>query len=83
MALMKVKELINKLGQLNPDTDVLCYTEDEALLPKGQLFRLLDIESVSEAEGEKCRLDDNTPYMKLGKGSASQKHVFIGVTGVF
>jgi hypothetical protein len=43
---MKVHELQEQLGRLNPELDVLCYTEDPSLVAKGHGLRLLDITEV-------------------------------------
>ena len=80
---MKVHELIEKLKKLDSDLDVICSTEDENILAKGHLFRLLEITSVDVAEGENVRGDDGLASLKLGRTSLSQKHVIIEVTGDF
>jgi hypothetical protein len=80
---MRVRELLQLLSKLNPDLEVLCYSEDEALLQDGQGFRILDIEALSIAEGERVRLDDHTPYLKLGKSSSSEELAIIEVTSDF
>ena len=54
---MKVADLVQKLKDLDPGMEVLCYTEDEGLLAKKSLFRLLDIESVEVSEAERLRVD--------------------------
>lgn len=68
---MKVQELQQQLSKLDPDLEVLCYSEDATLLGRDQAFRLLDIEAVSTTRGERVRLDDGTPYLKLGKSPES------------
>lgn len=80
---MKVRELIEKLQELDGNLDVICSTEDENLLAKNHLFRLLEITSVNIVEGEKQRSDDGLASLKLGNSSISQKHVIIEVTGDF
>ncbi len=77
---MKVKDLIKKLSSLDPGLDILCYSEDEKLLPEGHLFRLLEIESVDIAVGEKCKGSDGVGSLKLGQSALSEKHVTINVT---
>lgn len=80
---MKVRELQQQLGMLDPDLDVLCYTEDEAIVLSGAHFRLLEIGGVNITHGEKVRLDDDTPYLKIGKGPASRDLVTLVVTAHF
>ena len=69
---MKVRELQQQLNKLDPNLEVLCYCEDEILQSKGRMFRLFDIEAVSTTQAERVRLEDNTPYLKLGKGPDSE-----------
>jgi len=80
---MKVKELVEKLNQLDPELEVLCYSEDSNLLAFEHLFRLLDIHGVSIVEGEKRRGDDQIPSLKIGHTQHSQKHAVIEVTPDF
>ena len=73
---MKVRELILQL-------DVLCYIEDDALLASKHGFRLLNILTASEVEGEMVRSDDQIPSIKFGKGQNSQKYALIEVASEF
>jgi hypothetical protein len=77
---MKVKELQEKLGKLDPNLEVVCYSEDEILQHLDRGFRLLDILAVSTTDGERARLDDGTPYLKLGKGPDSSTIALLEVT---
>lgn len=77
---MTVRELVEKLSKFDPDCPVVCYSEDEALVPKSQLFRLLDIVWVDAADAEGCRLEDGTPYLKIGKSNVSREVVLLEVT---
>src|SRR5688572_19316455 len=81
--IMTVRELQQQLSKLDPDLNVLCCSEDEKLLAEGQLFRLLDIVAVSTMDGERVRLDDRTPYLKLGKSLASEALAVLDVTSDF
>jgi len=80
---MKVRELQKHLSKIDPELDVLCYSEDTNLLPEGQLFRLLDIESINTIDSELVRLDDGTPYLKMGKGPSSVVLTILEVTSTF
>jgi hypothetical protein len=77
---MKVQELIKALQKFDGNLDVLCSTEDENLIAKNHIFRLLEITNISEIEAEKTRGDDGLATLKLQKTSLSQKHVIIDVT---
>lgn len=66
---MKVKELITKLQEVDPEIDVLCYTEDDALLTLERRFMIFEIESTKVGKAERVR-DENTqiPSLKIGEG---------------
>jgi hypothetical protein len=40
---MKVRELQEQLSKLDPELDVVCYSEDERLLVEGRGFILFDV----------------------------------------
>lgn len=80
---MKVRELQAELNKLDPNMEVLCYREYESLQKGGKLFQLLDIIDVSATDAEKVRLDDGTPYLKLGKSSVSKILAILEVTPDF
>ncbi len=80
---MKVKQLVAKLRELDQELDVLCYTEDSDLLPTKHMFKLLEIEDVSESEGERRRGNDQIPTLKFGKSPYSEKFAFINVISDF
>jgi hypothetical protein len=44
---MKVRELQEHLSKLDPELDVLCYSEDEKLLTEKRGFVLFDILAVN------------------------------------
>jgi len=80
---MKVHELIDKLKKADPQLDVLCYTEDDALLAKGHFFRLLDITHIQLREAALHRADDEVPTLKIGKHPNSKNMVILGLTSTF
>lgn len=80
---MKVKQLIDLLEKYDRETDVLCYTEEEAHLSKRHGFRLFDIESIDIVEAEKRRGEDQVPSLKFGKSDLSEKHVIIQIISDF
>jgi len=80
---MKVKDLISKLDTFNPEYDIFCYCEDENLLPDNHGFMLFDIDDVEQTEAEKTRIEDGTPYLKLGKSQSSVPHILIQITSDF
>jgi hypothetical protein len=80
---MKVRELQQQLNKLDPELTILCCTEDAKLLSAATPFRLLDIEEITTAHGELVRLDDGTPYLKLGNGSGAEPLATLVVTTAF
>lgn len=80
---MKVKELLEKLEQLDPEMDVLCSSEDSDIQSPNHLFKLFDILSIEAADAEKCKGEDEMPSLKYGKSPVSEKHAIIEITSVF
>jgi len=80
---MKVRELQEQLSKLDPELDVVCYSEDERLLVKGRDFILFDILAVSTAEAERLRLNDGTPYLTFDTGPASAAIATLEITSDF
>ncbi|NLF97535.1 MAG: hypothetical protein GX569_12405 [Candidatus Riflebacteria bacterium] len=80
---MKVKDLIGKLNAYDPNSEVLCYTEDYSVLDKDHSFKLFVIENLDISEGEPQKGDDNIPTIKFCKSPESVKHVVLYITGSF
>lgn len=80
---MKVKELIAQMHRFEPEMEVFCYSEDEALLPQGHGFRLLDIVEISTLDGTRVRGSDGIPSMKIGNTPESSVCMVLEVTGDF
>lgn len=80
---MKVKDLQKQLSKLDPDLEVICYTEDEVFQNREKAFRLFDIEHVDTVEAERVRLEDNTPYLKIGKSPVSEVIGTLNITSDF
>jgi len=80
---MKVRELQQHLSKLDPQLEVVCYSEDDKFLVKGRLFILLDILAVDTIQAERLRLDDGTPYLKLGESPAASRVATLDVTADF
>jgi len=53
---MKIKDLIEKLKQFNPEQSVACYTEDEGLKHDGGPVQIFEILNISESEAESRRV---------------------------
>lgn len=80
---MKVKELQERLRKLDPEFELVCYSEDEHLLAERRRFVIFDVLAVEKAEAERVRLDDGTPYLKFGKGPAAETVAYLQITTDF
>ena len=70
---MKLRELREKLADLDPDLEVLCYTEDPSLVQPDRTFLLLDIRAVSTPHAE--RTGDEDGGLRFGRNSGSERFV--------
>ncbi len=80
---MKVKDLQEKLANLDPQLEVICYSEDEEFLPTRHSFRIFDIMGVDDFNGEKNRGKDSIPSIKFGRTKHSRKYASITITTDF
>ncbi len=80
---MKIRDLLAGLYTLDPNQDVLCYTEDDDFVPMGHLFRLLDVQSFEVVDEVKKRGEDDIPTMECGKSSESVEYVLLRLTTEF
>lgn len=55
---MKVNELVKKLNDLDPNSEVLFYAEDEEIAPKGYAHRVLDVVEVSQKKIRTNRVEN-------------------------
>ena len=67
----KVKDVIKQLDTLNPELEILCYSEDCDQTSPNHGFRILDIVAISEVDGERTRGDDQIPSLKFEKSQFS------------
>jgi len=79
---MKIKELIKKLQEFDPDQSIACYSEDEGLRSDEGPIQILEVQNVFEAEAQSSRLDAGRgkPWLKFGKSDNSSKYVLIEIT---
>ncbi len=60
---MKVQDLLDQLKQLDPDLEVVCYSEDEAAFQKKQLFFTTD--KISAVNAEISRNENGLPLISF------------------
>ena len=80
---MKVKDLIAKLTNLDPEIDILCCCEDEGLRSSESEVQVLEILDVSEKVAEMSRVESGKPWLKFEKSDTSSKVALIEVTTDF
>lgn len=80
---MKVRQLQMHLSKLDPELDVVCYSEDEKFLIEGKGFILFDVLAVNTTQAVRIRLDDGTPYLKFEKSPESVIITTLEVTSDF
>ena len=79
---MKIKELIKKLQQFDPEQYIVCYSEDEGLRSDEGPIQMFEVLNVSEVEAQSNRLGDGRgkPWLKFGKSENPSKFVLIEIT---
>ncbi|PCJ93555.1 MAG: hypothetical protein COA46_00460 [Porticoccaceae bacterium] len=77
---MKVKDLVSKLEKLNPEMDLLCFSESEDLTPKGYFFRVMEIVDVTESNAEASRDESGVVSVKFEQTGISKKYAAIELT---
>lgn len=79
---MKIRELIQRLKEFDPEQSIACYSEDEGLRSDESPIQIFEILNVSKVEAESSRLDDDAgkPWLKFGKSGNSSKFVLIEIT---
>lgn len=80
---MRVKELQEQLSKFDPDLELMCYSEDENLLSANRGFVLFDVLAANKVEAEHTRLNDQTPYLKMGRSPTSAAIAILEVTSDF
>lgn len=80
---MRVKDLIEKLENLEPDLEIYGYTEDESLARQNKPFHIFGIDSVDVQVAETFRDENRAPAITFGESENSRKLVFINVTSDF
>lgn len=79
---MKIKELIKKLQEFDPEQSIACYSEDEGLKSKEGPIQIFEVLNISEVDAQSSRLNNGvgTPWLKFGKSNTSSKFVLIEIT---
>lgn len=77
---MQVKDLLKHLESLDPELELVCYSEDEELVDTNNGFRLMEIEDISVTDARTHRDGMRNPTLTFGKGELSKKIALAHVT---
>lgn len=80
---MKVKDLINKLRKFDPELEVLCATEDEAIVGQQKLVQFFDFGDVSVVRGITGRDENREFTFTFDHSEKAREIVFMDVTTIF
>jgi hypothetical protein len=82
-SVMKVMDLITKLGKLDQELEVLVVCEEQRLMPRPHDLILFDIHSIDVKSGECKRHDDDYTGMRFADDSKASKYALIEVVSDF
>lgn len=80
---MKVKDLLARLSQLNPNIEVLVYSEDPGLLSEGESYRILEIEHVDTGKAVTDRGPMREPILCFEQSPDAREIALIHVVADF
>lgn len=77
---MKVKELIEQLQKLNPETYIVCYSGDEELRSFRGPISIFEINDASETRAELGRSKAGVPMLKFEDTEKATSIALIEIT---
>lgn len=80
---MKVRDLIEQLGKLDPSLEIYGYCEDASIATDTRPYRLLWIDNVSVSHVVRGRNEDGSPWAKFDFGPEAAPLALINVTSDF
>jgi hypothetical protein len=69
---MKVRELIEKLEKLDPNLEILGYSEDEAIQRPGHGIRLFDVVTIEATNAIRSRDSERVPVITFDNENGRQ-----------
>lgn len=80
---MKVRDLIEQLGKLDPSLEVYGYCEDASIATGVKPYRFFWVEDVSVSHVVRGRAQDGSPSAKFEFGTEAAPLALINVTSDF
>lgn len=80
---MKVRDLIEQLGKLDPSLDIYGYCEDASIATDAKPYRLLRIEDINVNHVVRGRAEDGSPLATFDFGPEASPLALINVTSDF
>ncbi|GLR77123.1 hypothetical protein [Aliivibrio sifiae] len=80
---MKVKELQEKLANLDSDLQLIFYTEDEGMLKGKESFKLFEMLDVSVIDAERVRDVHGKPTLVIGKSEEAISMAVLNISSDF
>jgi hypothetical protein len=80
---MKIKDLLAQLQPLNPEMEVLVYSEDAVLLGEYAPYRLLDIVEIDSGRAVADRGPQGEPMLRFERTPDAREFAFLHVVADF
>lgn len=75
-----VRDLQERLSELDPDLEVVFYSEDDDLSAYGRKVSVFGVVDITVDDAEIIELESGVPWPKFERGPASSKYVFVEIT---
>lgn len=80
---MKVRDLIEQLGKLDPSLEIYGYCEDASIATDAKPYRFFWVEDVSVSHVVRGRDEDGSPSAKFDFGPGATQLVLVNMTSDF
>lgn len=80
--IMKIREIISKLKEFDPETEVICYREreDETITNNRNECEAFDIIHIEKIKAEKMRLPNQSLNLKFGISELAKDIVILDIS---
>lgn len=80
---MKVRDLIEQLGKLDPSLEIYGYCEDVSIATDAKPYRLFWVEDVTVSHVVRGRNEDGSPWAKFDFGPEATPLALVNMTSDF